>query len=33
MNHKWYENAGPDNDVVLAAKVCLVRNIDRKSVV
>lgn len=26
MNHKWYENAGPDNDVVLAAKVCLVRN-------
>ncbi|MCH3971600.1 MAG: ATP--guanido phosphotransferase [Oscillospiraceae bacterium] len=26
MNRKWYENAGPENDVVLCSKVSLYRN-------
>ncbi|MCH4240096.1 MAG: ATP--guanido phosphotransferase [Oscillospiraceae bacterium] len=26
MNHKWYETKGPENDVILGARVCMIRN-------
>lgn len=26
MNHKWYESVGPDNDVVIGSRVCMIRN-------